>query len=76
MLESKKISIDTKEYIKNMPSTYYMVSCEDYLIAQKFCSVLKNYCGEVQKTVVTLLEILPGTQVTGEQSLWEYMFNL
>lgn len=76
LLESKKISIETKEYIKNMPSAYYMVSCEDYLVAQKFCSVLKNYCGEVQKAVVALLEILPGTQVTGEQSLREYMFNL
>ena len=76
LLESNEIPIDTKAHIRNMPASNYMVSCENYLVSQKFYDVLKFYCSEVQRAVVSLLEVLPGTQFAGENGLWDYLISL
>jgi hypothetical protein len=74
--ESKGIPLDTKEHIRNMPESYYIVSCENYLVSQKFYDMLKLFCSEVQRAVVSLLEVLPGTQFAGENGLWDYLISL
>lgn len=75
-LKSNVVPFQMKEHIKNMPPSYYEVSAEECLIAQRFALAIKGYIGEVRKSVVTLLEVLPEAQISGKQGLWEYMLRL
>lgn len=76
LLSSSTIPTGTKKHIQNMPDAYYTVTCEDYFVAQRIYEIMKYYYCEVQKSVVSLMETLPGFQIAGENGLWEYLINL
>ena len=76
LLTSLEIPASTKEHIRNMPESYYTVSCEDYVVAVRIYKIMKQYYYEVQKAIVSLLEVLPGSQFVGDCGLWDYLINL